>query len=334
MVLVFQQTKHGLQLAPNGNIYGSGTPGSNIIYEITSTNTLTPTINTLNLKAGSTIYRGIDNISFLNPNLPIISSSNIASNGCKSYSFDYKFRTYFNDTITTILNSEVWDFGDGTPTVSGHKPTHTFTSIGTYLVKLTTTDNTCNHTWTDTIYISPNCPLPIELVTFDGEADLNKIKLNWVTALERNNDRFSIEHSIDGLNFKEIGSVKGSGDSHKLKYWSYYDLNPNIGINYYRLIQYDYDGTPTYSNIISINYDSNVTKIKATPNPFNNNINIEILSNSEEFKIQIFDITGKILDEFITESKNFTIGDGLNSGCYILKISNNSEYQSLKIIKK
>jgi PKD repeat protein len=42
-----------------------------------------------------------------------------------------------NNTIT----SRVWDFGDGTPTVTDVNPSHVFATAGTYNVTLTVTDN-------------------------------------------------------------------------------------------------------------------------------------------------------------------------------------------------
>lgn len=50
----------------------------------------------------------------------------------------------------------------------------------------------------------PPVPLPIVLLSFTGTCEENKISLEWVTASENNNDYFSIEKSIDGINWENI----------------------------------------------------------------------------------------------------------------------------------
>ena len=45
-------------------------------------------------------------------------------------------------------------------------------------------------------------PLPIEWVNFGAKMGFNGVAiLNWVTAMEINNDHFEIEKSLDGVRF-------------------------------------------------------------------------------------------------------------------------------------
>jgi hypothetical protein len=56
-------------------------------------------------------------------------------------------------------------------------------------------------------------PLPVELLFFNGKVFNETVKLNWATASEENFEYFSIERSADGIDFKEIAQVAGSGDT-------------------------------------------------------------------------------------------------------------------------
>lgn len=78
---------------------------------------------------------------------------------------------------STSAGSHIWDFGDGSPTISSTSPFHIFVNAGIYTVKLYSTDvpNTCTDTFTKTITILPGpsvnfsilpaqpCPAPATL---------------------------------------------------------------------------------------------------------------------------------------------------------------------------
>lgn len=103
-----------------------------------------------------------------------------------------------------------------------------------------------------TIVESPPVDLPIELLYFKGMKDNLSNKLFWSTASENNNDFFTIEKSINGIDWEIIDRQSGAGNSSiQLNYYSL-DQSVESLINYYKLKQTDYDGKFKYSDIISI----------------------------------------------------------------------------------
>jgi hypothetical protein len=95
--------------------------------------------------------------------------------------------------------------------------------------------------------------MPIELIYFMGEVlDANNL-LTWSTASEMNNDYFTIEKSINGLDYKELIRINGAGTNSSTSYYNYTDFDPEKRINYYRLSQTDYDGTMETFGVISLN---------------------------------------------------------------------------------
>ncbi|MBP7262084.1 MAG: hypothetical protein KBB37_12445, partial [Bacteroidia bacterium] len=136
--------------------------------------------------------------------------------------------------------------------------------------------------------------LPIVLVDFDGSNVGNANVLNWTTATELNNDYFTIERSLDGKSYEEIGTVAGAGQSSTLLNYEYTDAQPYLGTNYYRLKQTDYNGAFDYSNVISIKVNGNFEMGYPYPNPVVNNVSMNILSaNSGITYLRIFDMTGR-----------------------------------------
>ncbi|OFY89140.1 MAG: hypothetical protein A2236_04340 [Bacteroidetes bacterium RIFOXYA2_FULL_33_7] len=134
--------------------------------------------------------------------------------------------------------------------------------------------------------------LPIELIEFYAKKNYNIIDIFWTTASELNNDYFSLEKSVDAINFLEIYKTNGQGNSSSINYYQTqdYDISNN---NYYRLKQVDFDGKYSYSDIISIqSWDENITI-------FNNKI---FLNEKYPSSIRIYDVLGRI----IFEKKNIT----------------------------
>lgn len=105
---------------------------------------------------------------------------------------------------------------------------------------------------------SSSNPLPVELISFEAAIIDNEVVLNWKTASETNNEYFSIERSIDGLNFSEIGKVEGMGNSIVVNAYEFIDANPYEGIAYYRFKQVDFNGAYEYSPVAAVNYESDV----------------------------------------------------------------------------
>lgn len=76
--------------------------------------------------------------------------------------------------------------------------------------------------------------------------------LTWITNFEENNAMFVIEKSEDGLEFMNVGSVEGSGDSEEAKEYNFLDVMASAETTFYRLKQVDFDGSFSYSEITTI----------------------------------------------------------------------------------
>ncbi len=94
--------------------------------------------------------------------------------------------------------------------------------------------------------------LPVTLLRFMGTNNQCSNELSWITASERNNDRFELQKSVDGRNFATIAVVRGAGNSNSPQTYSFTDNNISKTA-YYRLRQIDFDGTTAnIGNIIAL----------------------------------------------------------------------------------
>jgi hypothetical protein len=141
--------------------------------------------------------------------------------------------------------------------------------------------------------------LPIELTSFTATCDGKSALVEWTTATERNNDYFIVERSDDAINFTEVARVAGAGNSIEPLDYSYTDYGIHGGDNYYRLVQVDYDGTRTASEIIVANcveMSAGEPDVQAYPNPFDGELTLELDNfDNRPARIYVYDMLGKLI---------------------------------------
>ncbi len=98
-------------------------------------------------------------------------------------------------------------------------------------------------------------PLPVEFISFEAVQNKESVQLSWTVAAELNNDQFEIEHSLDGINWMPLLNVPSIGNHTHLVTYTGIDDKPVTGINYYRLLQKDLDGTISVLAIKASKFD-------------------------------------------------------------------------------
>ena len=169
--------------------------------------------------------------------------------------------------------------------------------------------------------------LPIELLNFEAQLVKAKVKLNWTTLTETNNDFFTIEHSPNGKDFEMVTQVDGAGNTAKARSYQTIDPHPYKGISYYRLKQTDFDGHFSYSNIIAVSIDLAPGRVNIFPNPTADVITIRFSDFKEkEIQYEIYNLSGlKMMEGAIQVNANISVLD-LNQihtfepGDYILRV--------------
>ena len=187
------------------------------------------------------------------------------------------------------------------------------------------------------VFSSTNNPLPIELVSFDGEAISNLVQLHWVTATEINNDYFIVERSKDALTFNEVGTIKANNTLTTSKY-HLNDTKPYRGTNYYRLKQTDFDETYSYSNMIAIDFYDKI-EFSVFPNPKTQQQSLVISLDKNygaNMNLIIYDVTGRLVHTQTLDlsDKNEIVLDNLYfaSGIYVVRLSNDNLNSTQKLI--
>lgn len=177
--------------------------------------------------------------------------------------------------------------------------------------------------------------LPIELLSFTGEAIGSVALLQWTTASETNNYKFEIERSNDAVVFSKLGQIPGAGTSVVPLDYSFTDSMPMSGVNYYRLSQTDFDGTKSYSQIIALHFDA-ASSISVFPNPTSRFVIIQMVEVSSDGFAQVYNAFGQLMMEKSliagTHRTELDISD-FPKGNYIVRVKNGAVDITQKVMK-
>ena len=186
--------------------------------------------------------------------------------------------------------------------------------------------------WVFTDFIG-NPPLPVELFRFNASLiDANRVKLNWVTGSERDNDYFTIERSSDGEGWEELNYVQGAGNSVEMLSYEEWDNNALYGISYYRIKQTDFNGESTYSGVRSVN-NKLLFDVVLYPNPAKNELTVAY-NGDESISLSIVNGVGQTLQLPTQSFDGKTIIDVsmLANGVYYVLINREDTLQQEKFV--
>ncbi len=152
--------------------------------------------------------------------------------------------------------------------------------------------------------------LPVELLSFTGDAIAEGNLLKWVTATEIENDYFTLEHSADGNTFTEIAIIDGAGTVSTTQSYEHLDKDAPNGVSYYRLKQTDFDGSYAYAQTITVirGEAQEISFVQLYPQPADQLLTAEIVFNADaDVQIVLADALGRIVME-----RNENFANGLN----------------------
>jgi hypothetical protein len=159
--------------------------------------------------------------------------------------------------------------------------------------------------------------LPIELLTFSGKNTEGGNLLTWTTASETNNKGFDIERSQDGKNFTKIGWVDGHGTTRVITHYNFMDNTSSVGIHYYRLKQWDFDGEYHFSKVIALNNDKQI-RLTIYPNPTDGLLNI-LTNHEKEIPYSVSNMLGCVVKTGTVKAQVTLDVSELATGTYFIK---------------
>lgn len=174
-------------------------------------------------------------------------------------------------------------------------------------------------------------PLPVELVSFSGECQEDKVALSWSTASEINNDYFTVERSSDGHDYVSVGVVDGASNSNQLLRYFFEDAQPQE-TGYYRLKQTDFDGAYEYSDVVFVACsETGGLEVLVYPNPGSLGLTLEINGGPErQHLFTMTDMSGRQVLQGTVQRLQTISAEGLAPGIYLIMLDTGDRVRWIK----
>jgi Secretion system C-terminal sorting domain len=194
-----------------------------------------------NVNCGGTFYNNVSDIGLTVPGLTVAttgggSATLITSSVPNDGAGNPTNQINFSYTASGPQNATFLATASGTAALKGLYAATCNLSSATYSVSFSTT----------------GAVLPIELTSFTGTTEGNKVNLVWVTASEKNNASIEVERSYDAVHFATVGTLKGHGTTSEVNNYAYTDATATGTIAYYRLKTVEFSGAVDYSQVIGV----------------------------------------------------------------------------------
>lgn len=192
-------------------------------------------------------------------------------------------------------------------------------------------------------FMSSSATLPFDLFSFTGKAIADNSRLEWVVNNEVDVLSYTVERSLDNINFEKIGTVDAKNIPATNLTYNYIDFNAGKLANkvYYRVHSNEVNGVKKYTNIIDVSFGAlqNVY-VNVFPNPVLEKTTVTIDAIADEAaQMNVIDNTGRTIQTIavnLVKGKNSIQLDLRNykAGVYYLDINGKSINEKVKLIKQ
>lgn len=175
-------------------------------------------------------------------------------------------------------------------------------------------------------YTLPGFVLPVRWAGITAEKTPAGARIEWATAAETNNARFTVERSNDGgRGFTALGSVDPQNERGST--YAFVDPTPANGLNLYRVRQTDYDGRFSHSPVRSLDYSAS-NDISIAPNPVTDRLTVTAPALGETGQYVVYDLNGRRQRAgqlTVLAGERYALPTaGLPAGTYLLRLEGNS----------
>jgi hypothetical protein len=269
---------------------------------------------------------------------PVITKSDdlpIYMNNMKKqgYEFDFTPSVFTN----TGLKAELVDKFLGTRTLLS------VTSSTT--VAFTITDNPASAA-TDrftVVFGSFGSPSGVDAITIKASQQNGGVQVDWTSKTETDMLTYEVEKSSYGTSFTKANSTTALGNSTTPVNYNWFDTNPIMGNNFYRIKGIDKAGNVRYSDMVKVLFGKGEPGIVVYPNPLQGKVFQVDMNNLAKgtYLLNLYNTMGqKVYSEKIQHdgaqaaTKTIDVNMDLEQGAYQLQLIGDNGFKTTKSIIK
>ncbi len=174
--------------------------------------------------------------------------------------------------------------------------------------------------------------LPVELVSFTGAWDRQRVRLAWNTASETNNAAFAVERRIADGDWAEVGRRAGAGTVSEARAYTFVDAAVPFAAARlsYRLRQIDLDGTAHVGPVVEVaaGAPEAFSVSEVSPNPVRGRAVLRYaIPAQSNVRIEMYDVAGRLVSRLLDapmDAGRYELpieSDGLSSGVYLVRVT-------------
>lgn len=157
--------------------------------------------------------------------------------------------------------------------------------------------------------------LPIYILNFKASIMHDAVKLDWIASKDRNSGNFAIQRSADGKTFSTIGNVTAADDELAHSY-TFTDLAPNNGNNFYQLYMTQPGEPDKFSSILSVSIKNMSETFAIYPTVTSRSLVVRVPTASQ---VNIVDATGAVVRRLQINQSQVVDVSNLAAGYYFVQ---------------
>lgn len=264
--------------------------------------------------------------------------NNTGSVGAVNVSFDITGLTVSGGNTLTNYTLLIDNDGDGNYS-TGTQTVKNATSISGSKINFSNVTLNHNVVFTFVTLAPAGGPLPATWLSFTAEAQDGSATLSWKTADEINVSNYVVEHSFNGVDYLEVGTVTANNTT-GINTYNFNHSGLTAGTHYYRIRRVDIDGKSGYSVVKTIKIAKGGSNVQIKQNPVTGTTLFLSIASQQSTRaaISIINVEGKTV-----LLQNTGIGAGNNNlninlgvmadGIYLLRVQIGEEVITQKFVK-
>ena len=183
--------------------------------------------------------------------------------------------------------------------------------------------------------------LPVDILEYDVYALENReVHVDWTSINEVNCDYYEVQRTNNVTGVPEsLGTRRGRGTFSGITDYKMIDFTPLVGRSWYRIIQYDFDGTQynyEWKEIFIKEVVNSKFEVRVFPMPATSELNVVAQGVTNGLTFELYDYRGRLVKTSV-EKGNGQIAIAMNvqdlaMGAYTLHIINSSEIVVKKVL--